>query len=79
MDTPTLSWIGWVATLVFATSYLCKRQVTLFRVQAAAAVLWFIYGLFIHAVPIVVANALVASVALYSSFRRQGEPRALPH
>jgi hypothetical protein len=74
-----LSWIGWVATALFASSYLAKRQATLRRIQAAAAVLWVIYGLLIHAFPVVVANALVATVALYSSFRRQPEPRALPH
>jgi len=68
MDGPMLSWIGWVATALFASSYLCKRQVTLRRVQAGAAVLWVIYGLLIHAFPVVVANALVATVALYSSF-----------
>lgn len=62
-----LSWIGWVATAVFASSYLCRRQATLRRVQAAAAVLWVVYGVLIHAVPVVVANAIVASVALYSS------------
>lgn len=62
-----ISWLGWVATAVFASSYLCRQQVTLRRVQAAAAVLWVIYGLLIHALPVVVANAIVASVALYSS------------
>lgn len=62
-----LSWIGWVATAVFASSYLCRRPVTLRRVQAAAAVLWVVYGMLIHALPVVVANAIVASVALYSS------------
>jgi len=62
-----LSWIGWVATAVFAGSYLCRRQVTLRRVQAAAAVLWVVYGVLIHALPVVVANVIVASVALYSS------------
>ena len=67
MDGPMLSWIGWVATAVFASSYLCRRQVTLRRVQAAAAVLWVVYGVLIHALPVVVANAIVASVALYSS------------
>jgi uncharacterized protein with PQ loop repeat len=68
MEASVLSWIGWVATAVFASSYLCKRQATLRRVQAAAAVLWVIYGLLIHAFPVVVANAIVASVALFSSF-----------
>jgi hypothetical protein len=74
----TLSLIGWVATAVFVASYLCKRQVTLRRVQAAAAVLWVVYGVIIHAFPVVVANAIVASVALYSSisFPRSGRSPA---
>ena len=62
-----LSWIGWVATAVFASSYLCKQPGTLRRVQAAAAVLWVIYGVLIHAAPVIVANLIVASVALVSS------------
>ena len=70
-----LSWIGWVATVVFASSYLCRRQVTLRRVQAAAAVLWVVYGVLIHALPVVVANVIVVSVALYSSMLR-GAPAA---
>ena len=79
MEEPALSWIGWVATAVFASSYLSQRQTTLRRIQAAAAVLWIAYGVLIHAFPVVVANAIVASVALYSSFRRQVDPCALPH
>jgi hypothetical protein len=62
-----LSWIGWVATAVFASSYLCKQPGTLRRVQAAAAVLWVVYGVLIHAAPVIVANLIVASVALVSS------------
>jgi hypothetical protein len=61
-------WIGWVASAVFAGSYLCKDQNALRRVQAAAAVLWLIYGVVIHALPIIAANALVAVVALWSTF-----------
>jgi len=76
MDGPMLSWIGWVATAVFASSYLCRRQVTLRRVQAAAAVLWVVYGVLIHALPVVVANAIVASVALYSSLASWPGPRS---
>jgi uncharacterized protein with PQ loop repeat len=63
-----LSWIGWVATVVFASSYLCRRPATLRRVQAAAAVLWVIYGALIQAAPVIVANLIVAGAALYSSF-----------
>ena len=40
--------IGWIATAVFASSYLWKRPETLRRVQALAAVLWVIYGLVIQ-------------------------------
>lgn len=39
-----LSWIGWVATAVFASSYLFKHPVALRRVQGGAAILWVIYG-----------------------------------
>jgi hypothetical protein len=66
-----LAWIGWVATAVFAGSYLCKDQAALRRVQAAAAVLWVIYGGLIGASPVVVANLIVAGVALWSSLPRQ--------
>jgi hypothetical protein len=68
-----LSWIGWAATAVFASSYLFKHPIVLRKVQAAAAILWVIYGLMIKASPVVVANLLVASMALYSSIRREPE------
>ncbi len=61
--------IGWLATAVFMTSYLAKSPVGLRRIQAVASCLWLTYGLMIHSVPMVVANFLVAVVALYSSFR----------
>jgi hypothetical protein len=63
-------WIGWVATAVFAVSYFCKQPAALRRVQGVAALLWVVYGALIHAVPIVVANVVVAGVALWSSFAR---------
>jgi hypothetical protein len=65
-----LSSIGWVATAVFAGSYLCRDQGRLRRVQAAAAVLWVVYGALIGAMPVVVANLIVAGVALWSSLPR---------
>jgi len=65
-----LSWIGWVATAVFAGSYFCRRPETLRRVQAAAAVLWVVYGVLLHAAPVIVANLIVTAVALGSSFGR---------
>ena len=63
----TPDWIGWLATAIFLVSYSCKDQGKLRRIQAVAAVLWVVYGVILHAVPIVVANLLVAGVALYSS------------
>jgi uncharacterized protein with PQ loop repeat len=61
-----LSWIGWIATAVFSTSYFFKRADTLRWIQAGAALLWVTYGLLIHAMPVVVANIIVAAAALYS-------------
>ena len=63
--------IGWIATAVFASSYLLKRPESLRRVQAFAAVLWIVYGVVIHAIPVIVANAIVACVAMWSSMRPQ--------
>ncbi len=62
--------IGWVATAIFAGSYFCKQPGMLRRIQALVALLWIGYGVLIHAAPVIVANLVVAAVALYSSFGR---------
>ena len=62
--------IGWLATAVFVASYFMKNPVTLRRVQGFAACLWTAYGVLLHATPIIVANVIVAGVAIASSFRR---------
>ena len=62
--------IGWLATAVFMGSYFPKHSTTLRRIQGVAACLWALYGVLIHALPIVVANVLVAAVAIGSSFRK---------
>ena len=62
-----VEWLGWLATAVFVASYRFTDQRTLRWIQAAAAVLWVGYGLARHAMPVVVANLLVAGMALYSS------------
>jgi hypothetical protein len=70
-----LEWIGWVATALFASSYFFKQANALRKVQAGAALMWVVYGVIIHAFPVVVANVVVASVALYSTFlERRREP-----
>jgi hypothetical protein len=63
-----LNWIGWVATAVFTSSYFFRQPKTLRWVQAVAALLWVIYGFLIGAMPVVVANVIVAAAAVYSSF-----------
>jgi hypothetical protein len=70
-----LDWVGWLATAVFMASYFTKQPTTLRRVQGGAAGLWALYGVLIHSLPVIVANILVASVAVLSSFRK---PSALP-
>jgi hypothetical protein len=63
----TIEIIGWVATAIFVSSYLFKDPTALRRIQALAASLWVAYGVIIHATPVVVANLLVAGIAVYSS------------
>jgi len=62
-------YIGWLATATFASSYFSKHPARLRRIQALAALLWMSYGVLIHAVPIIVANLIVAALAIFSSFR----------
>ncbi len=66
----TVDWIGWLATAVFLVSYFTKRPTSLRRVQGVAAGLWALYGVLIHSLPVIVANVLVASVAVLSSFKK---------
>ncbi|NWF82855.1 MAG: YgjV family protein [Bryobacteraceae bacterium] len=69
-----MEWIGWVATAVFASSYLCKEPRALRGVQAGAALLWVAYGVMIQAAPVVAANVAVAGMAIISSLRRERGP-----
>ena len=63
-------WIGWLATAVFASSYLSRQQVIMRRIQGLAALMWSVYGGLIHALPVLVANLIVAAMATGSSFMR---------
>ena len=71
----TPDWIGWVATALFASSYFFKQPATLRRVQGFAALAWAAYGAAIHALPVVVANVIVAGAAAWTSFARPAGPR----
>ena len=61
--------LGWIATALVAISYFTRRPATLRRVQALGACLWLVYGVLIHAQPVIVANVFVIVAALASSFR----------
>ena len=63
-------WIGWLATAVFMTSYFARGPIALRRIQGVAALLWALYGVAIHALPVIAANVLVAAVAVWTSLRR---------
>jgi hypothetical protein len=72
-----IEWVGWIATAVFAVSYFCRQPVAMRRVQALAATLWIVYGITIKAPPVIVANLVVASIAIISSFRRRDQRQPL--
>lgn len=69
-----MEWIGWVATAAFAASYFFRDPVLLRRWQGGAALLWMSYGFVIHSAPIVVANLIVAGLAIGSALRRRPKP-----
>jgi len=68
-----LSWIGWVATALFAASYFCRHPGRLRLVQALAALLWIGYGIAIAAPPVIVANVIVATIAAASAWRQRAD------
>jgi uncharacterized protein with PQ loop repeat len=55
---------------------MAKKPATLRLIQAVAALLWITYGFLIHAMPVVVANALVAAAAVYSTLRSRSTQTA---
>ena len=70
-----LNSIGWVATAIFASSYFFRQAATLRKIQAGAALLWVAYGFLIGAMPVVVANMIVAAAAVYSWVTAQRKAR----
>jgi hypothetical protein len=62
--------IGWIATATFCLSYLCKRAVTLRRVQALGAAIWIAYGVAVHSGPVMVSNLIVISMAMLSTWKK---------
>jgi hypothetical protein len=74
----SLDAIGWIATAVFSCSYFVRSSAMLRRIQACAAPIWVAYGFLIGAMPVVVANIVVAAAAAYSAFTagRAAQPDA---
>jgi len=66
--------MGWVATSVFAVSYFVRNPATMRWVQALAAVCWIVYGVLMHATPVIVANVIVVTLAALTALR--AAPRA---
>ena len=62
-------YLGWVATAVFVSSYFFTRPALLRAAQMTGASLWIVYGVLIHAIPVVVANGLVFAAAAWTLLR----------
>ena len=62
-------WIGWVATAAFTSSYFVRNPFAIRGIQAVAACLWLSYGVVIGATPVIIANILVVSAALFTMWR----------
>ena len=78
---PGSALLGWTATAVFVGSYFFARPAALRALQMSGALLWIIYGLWIGAAPVVVANLLVLSAAAWTlarERRRHGRKREGP-
>ena len=71
-----VDYLGWTATVVFVLSYFCKRDSLLRRVQMLGALMWTVYGVFVHAAPVVVANLLVFFAAAWTAARSSSASRA---
>jgi uncharacterized protein with PQ loop repeat len=65
-------WIGWVATAAFTSSYFVRNPARIRVIQALAACLWLGYGIVIASLPVIVANLLVVSAALFTLWRDRG-------
>ena len=69
MSPNAISCLGWIATALFVASYFFSRPLALRTTQMLGALLWILYGALIHAPPVIVANALVATAAAWTLLR----------
>ena len=61
---------------MFLSSYLLEAAWIAASRSGACRGAMVVYGLVIHAVPVIVANVIVAGVAMISSLRSQGRTQA---
>jgi hypothetical protein len=61
--------LGWLATATFIASYFFARPEALVRVQIAGGAMWIVYGVLVHATPVVAANLLVVVAAGWKMWR----------
>ncbi len=66
---PASQWLGWTATAVFVASYFFSRAAVLRGLQMIGAALWILYGVWIGAAPVIVANVLVFTAAAWTLVR----------
>jgi hypothetical protein len=66
---PLSQWLGWTATAVFVASYFFSRSTVLRGLQMIGAALWILYGVWIGAAPVIVANVLVFTAAAWTLVR----------
>lgn len=70
MSHPWIEGLGWAATCVFVASYFFAKPSWLRGFQMAGALLWITYGMFIGALPVIIANLLVFAAAAWTSLRK---------
>ena len=71
--------IGWLATVIFAGSYFARSPVTMRWIQAGAAVCWILYGILLHARPVIAANLIVVTLAAYTAWRSAAQQQCAEH
>src|SRR5258708_6428934 len=64
--------LGWTATAFFASSYFFKKATALRGIQAAAALLWILYGLKINSGAVVFSNMVVGLGGIFPWLRLGG-------
>ena len=74
MSAALTQFLGWAATAVFVGSYFFRRPATLRITQMFGAGLWILYGVLIHAAPVIAANALVCAAAAWTMFSEARGP-----